>query len=242
MLKLIVRRVAARNAGIGTDNVVVGLSMPGGTAVTDIRIKMGVEAIAKQAMNKVVAYAVEGWVLPVHDPDAGASFTSLIDALVPKDTDVQVLDLDTAAADATPFFEPGEAEWGQLFDVGLKPRRIYHRHKFLNFAMSPVGYNLLPSSDVPEWWPVDSFNIHIKRTIRVKNPSILVFALASPAMDDKSATGESALAEAEWAQVKYTGHVLERAMLHLLGLTETGAETPWEEATALLQKHMQPDM
>ncbi len=42
-------------------------------------------------------------------------------------------------------------------------------------------------------------------------------------------------------QIKYVGHVLERAMLHLFGVFEAGAETPWEEATALLQKHLDPD-
>ena len=52
---------------------------------------------------------------------------------------------------------------------------------------------------------------------------------------------ETALAEAEMGQVKYVGHVLERAMLHLFGVFETGAETSWEEATALLQKHLDPD-
>lgn len=42
--------------------------------------------------------------------------------------------------------------------------------------------------------------------------------------------------------MKYIGHVLERALLHLFGVTEMGAETPWEEATALLKKHLEPDV
>ena len=37
--------------------------------------------------------AVEGWILPVLDPDAGSSFDTLLDTLVPKDTDVEVIDL-----------------------------------------------------------------------------------------------------------------------------------------------------
>ena len=31
-------------------------------------------------------------------------------------------------------------------------------------------------------------------------------------------------------------------MLHLLGVTEAGAETPWVEAAALLRKHLDPDI
>ena len=69
-----------------------------------------------------------------------------------------------------------------------------------------------------------------------------MFALAVPAMDDTTTVKESALTEPEWMQVKYAKSMLERSALHLMGVIEAGAETPWEEATALLQKQLDPDV
>ncbi len=48
------------------------------------------------------------------------------------------------------------------------------------------------------------------------------------------------LAEEDWGQLQYIDHVMERAMLNLLGVQEVGAETPWEEATVLLKKYLRP--
>ena len=36
--------------------------------------------------------------------------------------------------------------------------------------------------------------------------------------------------------------MLERALLHTLGVIDVGAESPWEEASAILQKHLEPDV
>ena len=36
--------------------------------------------------------------------------------------------------------------------------------------------------------------------------------------------------------MQYFEHVVERSMMDLLGITEAGAESPWEEASDLIQK------
>ena len=61
-------------------------------------------------------------------------------------------------------------------------------------------------------------------------------------MDDTTSTLQAAMAENEWGQIKYARTMLERAMLHVFGLVEAGAETPWEDATAVLKKHLEPDV
>ncbi len=78
--------------------------------------------------------------------------------------------------------------------------------------------------------------------MRVSQPSILAFAVGVPLLDDTTGSNETILSEAQWSQVKYMEHTLERALLHQLGVVEAGAETPWEEASALLRKHLNPDI
>lgn len=244
MLRMFARRMFQRTTVVGADDVLFGISLPSDTVIHDIRVKlvMNTTGVAID-YRKAHMYALEMWLLPVHDPDTANTYENLWDALVPKDTDVQTLDLDTGAADSTPFYEPGEADWTAVFDVGLRPERLYHRHKIMHVANSSrLVYqdNQTPFSTL--WAGGDTVQVHIGRRLRVRQPTALVMAIASPNLDDTTNTLEGPLAEQEWGQVKYASHMLERAMLHVLGVIEAGAETPWEEATALLQKHLDPDV
>ncbi len=241
MIRMFARRQAAKIVSSPADEFLFGLTLPSDTVVHNIRARFKIwDGSALQVLANVLSYAVEGWVLPLLDPDAAQGFDNLWDTLVPKDTDVQTMDLDTGAADATPFFEPGEADWSQLLDIGLRPRRIFHRHRFLTILDAYHRFNDTETPFLMKWEAGDQFSINL-RGFRVQQPSVVLFALAAPAMDDDVTTSEAALTEPEMGQIKYVGHVLERAMLHLFGVFETGAETPWEEATALLQKHLDPD-
>lgn len=242
MLRLIARRLVSQSVVPGADAVVLGMTLPSDTVVT--RIKMDCHLLSSVYKNTadVVMYAMEGWVLPIQDVDLADTYDDIWDALVPKDTDVEVMDLDTQALDTTPFYEPGEVDWTALFDVGLKPKRIYQRIRILSAARG----SLTTAQDVEtpfsaQWVPGEHFTVNINRPIRVKQPSVLVFAVASPAQDDNNATVMAALGENQIPRVKYMGHVLEQALLHTLGIIEAGAETPWEEATALLKAHLDPD-
>ncbi len=241
MIRMFARRQSGKSVASGTDEFLFGITLPSDTVVHDIKAKVKVWSLSELTSDNMSAYAVEGWVLPLLDPDSAQGFENLWDTLVPKDTDVQVMDLDTGAADATPFYEPGEADWSQLLDIGLRPKRLFHRHRFLSmhdslftFQDNQTPFNVLYRAG-------DRFDIHIKKRITVRQPSVVLFAFASPSLDDSTTSSEAALTEPEMGQVKYIGHVLERAMLHLFGVFEAGAETPWEEATALLQKHLDPD-
>lgn len=242
MLRMFARRMSQVRAGPGNDTVMFGVSLPSDTVVHDIRVKVQVMDIAFKAQLIAAVYAVEGWILPVLDPDAAASHDTIWDALVPKDTDTDTLDLDTGASDTSPFSEPGEADFTTIMDVGLRPQRLYHRQRLLSMATRGVVVTRDPSTPFDfEWVPMDSFVVHIGRRLRVRQPSVLIFAVGSPDMDDTNITPETVLAEAQWVQMKYIRHVLDRALLHQMGVVESGAETPWEEASALLRVILEPN-
>lgn len=244
MLRMFARRMSHVLVSGNADQVLFGVSLPSESLVHDVRVKVKMVGTSKtREQFNCLMYGVEGWILPVHDPDSGSTYEALWDSLVPKDSAVETLDLDTGAADVTPFYEPGEVDLSDLFDVGLRPERLYHRHKMLTIGNGAVfmyqdnqtPFNLL-------WVAGDEFVIQIRRRLAVRKPSVLVFAMASPNLNATTAVVDAILGEAEWGQVKYMSHILERAMLHVLGVVESGAETPWEEATALLVKQLDPDL
>ncbi len=248
-LHMTARQTFGREVDDGSDEVLFGLTLPSGSIVHGIHaeisyvcgsISAGANLFAAVRMG---AISVEGWILPILDPDAGASWDAVWDALVPKDTDVDVMDLDSVATDATSFFEPGEMAMANLFNVGLQPRRIYHHHKILSIADGAVG--VVQDNQTPfqlEYTPGGKLTINIGRNIAVSQPSLLAFAFGVPLMDDTAVGVPTVLSESQIPQVKYMRDVLSRAMLHQLGLIEAGAETPWEEASALLRLHLNPDI
>jgi hypothetical protein len=244
MFRMWARRYGQRSVGTSGDEVLFGMSLPSDTVIHDITAKVQITALDNVTLlaKNVCAYALEMWLLPVLDPDGAVTYQTAVDTLVPKDTDVQAIDLDTSASDTGPFWEPGEADWSQVLDVGLRPERLWRTTRFLTLA-SP-GVHIYQDNQSPFnklWIPRMTERIKIRKRLRVRQPSMLVLALASPSMDDTTITEQASLVENEWSRVKYAGDMLVDAQKDLIGLAGSGG-TPWEDATDLLQKHLMPDM
>jgi len=234
------RRTFQRNVIADSDDVLAGVWLPAKTRV------LGVSGYAsfsgtQQGLGVAVMGAVEGWVLPVEDPDTAQTMEIVWDLFVPKDTGANVLDLDTATQVTTPFFEPGEVYWESIFDIGTQPRRLYHHHFMSTVAHNAVAVNRDPETPfLYEFLPGKVVRFG-SGPFSVDGPSLLVFGAAAPLMDVTSASAAlDALAEEDWGQLQFIDHVLERAQLSLLGLVEAGAETPWEEAAVLLRTYLDP--
>lgn len=245
MLRLIGRRRGETSPVGGTDDIVVGISLPSETVIHDIRFRG--ECVpdgsgAELNSNVVMTYALEAWILPVDDPDSAPTYNSLWDILVPKDSDVQVLDLDEAGADTPVFYEPGETDWQALFNVGRRPKRLWHHHADISMNTTRGLRWIDPVTPFePKWQPGAVYRFHDRRRYVVDQPSVLVFGAGIPSHDDTVVADEAALAENEWPRVKYMGDTMKMALMDVLGLTEAGATVPWAEATDLLQKHLDPD-
>ncbi len=243
MLRLKARRAWSMQTQQGADSIMFGLTLPSDTVVHGINIKSTfLGANEASVAPSVFGVAFEGWVLPLLDPDAGLAYDVLWDNLVPKDSDVDTLDLDTQATDTTNFWEPGEIDMSAVFDVGLRPRRLVHQHSFITLANGAlIVWQDNQTPFLLKYWPGGAFNWSSRAGFRVNQPSAVVFAVSSPNMDDVQEI-PTVLSEAQIPQVKYMGDVLERALMDQLGLTESGAESPWEEASVVLKEHLDPNV
>lgn len=242
-VRMFSRRSSEIVIGTNSDEVMFGVSLPGQTALHGASGIVGINNVATSLLNVGHRYAMEGWLLPIEDPDGAISFDSLWDQFVPKDTDADDMDLDTDALDTTPFYEPGEIDWQALTKIGFQPTRVFARSKMMTFGLAPTGFNIT-SSDVLQWVAQDRFPLRLKKKggYFIERPMALVFAIASPNLDDTIATVEAALLESEWSQVRFIKATMQRALMQLLGVIEATAETPWVEAAALLQKVLEPNV
>ncbi len=239
MIRMFPRRRSQIQVSAGYDEVLFGISLPSDARLNGMKAEVHVLTESGFAIGTAAMFAIEGYILPVLDPDAAATLQTIWNTLVPKDDDTDTIDLDTSAEDATSFYEPGEASMAEVMDVGLQPERIYHSQRLKSWADAPFRER----DTTLKWNLSDVFKIRVgKKRYHCKGPSVVVFALASPDLLDTTATVEAALAENEWPRVKYMETVLEQALMSHFGLTEAGATTPWVDAAQLLRKYIEPDV
>lgn len=240
-IRILTRYNDQHQVASGTDQVLCGISLPGDCTLNNVNLKLDFSASTVSSLGQQHGWAVEAWIVPVEDPDLGDTYDDLWDLLVPKDSDLDNVDLDTQAEDNTPFFEPGEPDWLQVFDIGLIPERVFERHGTMTYANHNGGYNLT-SADAVQWLGRENFAVRLRKRYRVTVPSVFMLGMASPVFDDTTSAEPTSLAENEWNRTKYVGELLHQVTTRLLGLVQAGAETPYQEALDLVKKLIEPDV
>jgi len=215
--------------------------LPSGTVLHGVSMQSTfLGAVEATAAFAVFGIGFEAWILPLLDPDEELPYDTIFDNVVPKDSADDTLDLDTASLDAGNFWEPGQIDWNSVFDVGLRPQRLFHQSSILTLANSAlIVWQDNQTPFLVKYWPGGQMNWRFRRSVRVSQPSVLVFAVANPSMDQKRTT-DLVLAEDDIPQVKYMSSVLELALIETLGLA-AGGVIAWQAATDLITKHVDPD-
>lgn len=233
----------AHNVLSGADMVIADCPIPQGCSQLNVWGEVHCASIEAEALDwdEATSWGLEGWVIPVQDPDTALDLNTLFDQFVPKDTEMTPgsfeLNPTTVAAS---FMDYGEVNIDQIMDMGnLDPQaRWYSYSKMLSWANNRV--NLVAGS--PDTFSVqDVHKIRSRKNMSADVMSWSVLAAGVPTGGDVDASRSTYASEALWAQTKYVDVVLEQAWMELLGLTETGAETPWTEAALAVQDLVEPE-
>lgn len=226
----------------GSDQVLGGVALPSESTLNNIWGECHVIGTNVTFTNAFM-YGVKGVTVFIDDIDTSVNFDSLWDTQVPKDQELANAGFDlSGVADATPEFEPGEPDVTAILDYKLfdDDAEWFKRRKLLTFAVSKGGY----LDGTPDTYsPTDFFKIRSKRNQNVEVASVAMLGFSAPALDDTTtAVFDTPASEAELIQAKYIEIILEQAWMALVGLTETGAETPYDEAMAFLADYLLPDV
>ncbi len=102
-----------------------------------------------------------------------------------------------------------------------------------------TGQKIAVAADDPLWTPGGSFNIGLRRPIRVSRPSVLVYAMGLPTMDDTTTTVPTTSSETQIPLIKYMEDTLVDALKdQMQGLSGN----PWDNASGTLRQHLNPDV
>lgn len=242
MLRIFRHTLSQRSQGAGGDSIVANAHIPSECSLNNVWGEMHVVSTGAFTITNAAWYSVLGVQVGVPDPATNLSLETLWDEMVPKDVDVgsDVIDLDTTGgANTAPMFEPGEPNVAALLDAQSydDDKQWFRRKKMISWATSPTGFEAgTPDTYVPR----DFVKIRSKRRMFADIWEVAMLGFGSPSFDDVTTVPDTTGLEAEWFQKKYMEVVLEQAWMQLIGLTETGAETPWEDAATLVEDVLEP--
>lgn len=235
MTRIIGRRLTHDRIPIASDRVVAAFPIPRGGRLNNIHLAMDMVALDAQSLSadQMVAYGVSVYVVPIPDPDASLAYDTAWDQLIPKDNALgDLVDLDTANASTNAAFEPGSFNIAGVFDmVGLMPKKIFQRRKYLSYAS---GFGAIGGAALDNWHPADSFSTKISRRVNCSMYSYVLVGVSSPDMTVTSTGFPDPPNEAEWAMIQYIDIFIEQMFIASLNLQETGAESPYEEAETFI--------
>jgi len=248
-LRMKAKRTFALNVLDGEDTVLWGITLPGKTVLNGFRVNLSyvnalVAAAELHEASEATALAVETWLIPHPDPDSPNSYDSFWDRFVPKDTDSEIIDLDTTSLDAAPFWEPGELNLNLALRLGNQPMRLSHWHKLLTITNGAawIGQLIVSAADDPMWMPGGNLQIRVNKRVFIPKPALLICAMAIPNMNDVVTVMEPTLTEQEMLLVRFMRASLEGAIMHQIGISGAGATTWFDTASAALLNHLNPDV
>lgn len=196
-------------------------------------------------LDGALVYGADGFVVPHPDPDTPDSVDDLWDRMVAVDVGVSAgggdLNLDTTGAATGAQFEAGELNLNNVIDMHTydDDNHWFKRRKILSFATSPTGFHWV-TGGVSTYSPVDFFKVRSRRNVSVEFMCMSLFGITMPALSGTTATQVGTPTTQQWMMQKYLEVVLEQAWMHLVGLVEAGAETPWEDAALFLEDLLEP--
>lgn len=235
-MRLFGRRYSSIDVPAGSDQVMVGYPIPPGGKLNNVWADVHIISAEQIPFQSAGMYGISAFAMQVPDPETGISFDTLWDNFVPKDVAESsgAFDLDTDAADATAEFEMGEPDISAIFDIiANTPMELFRRRRMLSAARGSINYEAVSAgADVITLG--EAFSLRIRKNMRASAPSVALIGFSSPALDVTTTNGETTPTENQWAWLTYLEMGLEQAFIHLMGLVESGAETPWEEAGAFV--------
>lgn len=234
-MRLFGRRISQRTIVGGTDQVLVGYPIPTDGVLNNVHLEVHVIGPDGSNFQSMGMYGIDGFVIPALDPDSGQTYQSIWDAQVPKDKNFVAgdLDLDTIAADTTPLFEIGTPNLSGIINMAAgNIQRIFKRRKWMSLANGSFYTPDTAGTDARV--AIDHFTTQVRKNVRVPGPSVVLFGMSLPDTLQTTTTEPTIPAEAEWLLLMYLEVVLEQAFMSLAGLTETGAESPYEESMAFI--------
>lgn len=196
-------------------------------------------------ISKIAGYGFGGELMPLLDVETAVDLNVIWDRMIPKARTVSLtagalgIDTDWDDVAGTPFIEPGEVDVNNLLGLMEPNKSIFDpRMSYSSWATNKGGW-VAGSPDV--FNPSDFKTFRSRRTLKADVSSYGLLAVASPTFDSE-ATTESSFSFARFGLLESLREHIQLATLMQLGLAETGAETPMDVMSSVIEDLVAPQV
>lgn len=229
------------------DRVFAAAPIPAGGRFLSARGVMHMVSGADVNVANAVMVSHQGNVVlnPVSS-DATIDEDELWDIMVPKDASVTQTagvsdidtDIDTADIDTTPFEKAGLPNMTRMLERGMWGERVFRNRKVFSFADTSDGFK----DATPDTFRANGvIPINTSRQVRLEDsPGYVLFAVTSQELDGTTGTVASVITDHEYLMLKYLDDLINDAWQVLVGLDESGAESPGIDIANFLVELTEP--
>jgi len=231
----------------GADRVVASMPIPPGGVLLGYRAKVHAIGVVHTTVN--FASMINGKAVVIGmgsgQMDTALSVDTLWDTRVPKDIDLSVtagadeIKWDDAVVD-TPFEEPGHINWNDMVQLGDRPLGLSEWSELVTFASSGAKFPHVDTTD--EYFPTMVKRMGSNKKVRAKQASYFLLALGAPSWDEVTASVVNTIVDANWSALTYPDVAFDMMLPDILGLSETGAESPFAEMAGFVVDLVEPSI
>lgn len=217
----------------GADSAMFSFPIPDESSLVQQQGEFKILTVTPIDIADAVIYGIQGWILRSDTPSTDfLDHDTLWDSMVPKETDTVVI-IAAPGSTASAAQEPGQIAVAQVFNQEIfGEKRIFSREELITLPDNPIGF--VPGTP-SLFHPSDKFSLIDNNEYRVHDDSGLVYGISSPDLaglttdDDVIDVVGSGSASSSMYMMKYINEFMDKALVDLLGLHETGAESPYED-------------
>lgn len=226
-----------RSTGAGTDECIGWMAIPAGGVFKGADVSVAVLGNEESSTLGAMIYGLSGYIVPVLDPNTiDASPDTTWDLQVPKDEAIaeDLLDFDyQTTPNTSPNVQVGAINAEEVFNAMAGATKLFKTERVVTFADAPGGFNRVDSA-VDTYFPKERVNFRVNKQVRVKLPSVALFALSSPTPGVPSIFSGDVSSWAprsahEWMALRYIASAVEFGMQFVAPQgVEAGAHEPFE--------------
>ncbi len=246
---LVIRRtVWAQTVSAGVDRVIGHVYLPKGGKLKSVSGEIHAVGPESQSTSKFNAYGVSGQMVEIVDPETAINVASSWDDIVVKASDPVLVastngfDFDWITDDTTPEIEPGQMDIDALLGMTQDQKEFMApRLEWVSWAKNRQGGFAAGTPDT--YQPADYKTFSSKRNLTAESPSVAMIGFSSPNLDEvQSSNIQSPSSAGEWYMLQNMDSTLQKMAEMQAGLTVAGAESPYVEATTLIQDMVAPQL
>lgn len=233
------------------DSVCAWAPLPPGAKVLGVQGEVHILGPEDFPTRQFTGWGMSGYVEPLVDPDGSITLDTFWDNMVTKPTVPTVLaatntvDLDFDSTDTGPDVEVGEIDITRM-TTDLAPGKVLMEPhlEMLSFAKNRQGGWHAETGETDQWQPTDFKTFRVRRTLLgdEKMPAYAMLGLSAPVFDREEVSHTVVIGSREWAQLGNLRNIMQDFWKINVGMAETGAESPYAEASSTIEDLVAPEI